>query len=109
MVKRFSNILLCTTTQSREFPADIFLSEDAANGLSLNGNAQTSSEVSAETRGNRPGRLEYDRLFKTVNSLWFIVSGNENPSVIEMKYNNVDKVISAEALLLEEGDRTWHF
>lgn len=47
-----------------------------------------------------------DRLFKAVNRLSFIVSGNENPSVLEMNYNNVDKVISAEVLLSEEGDRT---
>lgn len=61
------------------------------------------AEVPAERRwvltGVDLGR--YDRLFKAVKSLWFMVSGNENPSVFEMKYNNVDTVISAGVVLSE--------
>lgn len=67
--------------------------------------------LKSSSRGVELGSVDlggYDRLFRTVNSLWFIVSGNENPSVLEMKYNNVDKVISAEALLSEQGDGTGH-
>lgn len=36
-----------------------------------------------------------DILFKTVGSLWFIVRGNENPTELEIKHNNGDKVIAA--------------
>lgn len=71
----------------------------------LNGNAQKRKRtLKCLQRGEELDRADlggYDRLFRTVNSLWFIVLGNENPTVLEMKSNNVDKVISAEALLSE--------
>ena len=89
-------------------PADSFLSEVAASDRSLRGTDRNSTCLQRGEGLHRVDLGGYDRLFKTVNSLWFIVAGNENPSVLEMKYNNVDKVISAEALLSEEGDATWH-
>lgn len=74
----------------------------------MNRNAQTLKYLQGRAVLDGKGLGGYDRLFKTVNSLWFIVSGKENPSVLEMKYNNVDKVISEEALLSWSGDRTRH-
>lgn len=35
----------------------------------------------------------YNQLSKPVSGLWFMVCGNKNPLVLEMKYNIVDKVI----------------
>lgn len=40
----------------------------------------------------------YNRLFKNVSGPWFMVCAHKNPSVLEMKYNIVDKVIPVEFL-----------
>lgn len=42
---------------------------------------------------------------KLLTACCFLEPRNENPSLLEMKYKNIDKVISSEALLSEEGDR----
>lgn len=96
-----SKIILCYYAKATSFLQIPNSSEDAVKDPSWNGNAQTLKCLKREEELDQAHLGGYDRLFKTVNRPWFIVSGNENPSVLEMKSNNVDEVISVEALLSE--------